>query len=295
VQNSPAVVIGSMLLAPLMTPMIGLGLSLAQSTPRLAGVCGRTIGLGILLTLAISFALGLAIPGNELLSPETLARGAPNILDLMIALFAAVAASYALARPGIASAVAGVAIATALVPPLCSVGISLAYAAWVNAFGAAALFVTNLIAIVLASSVTFLLMGVGSAHALPRYRRIARLASVGLVVLLVAFGAPLGAALASKIDEGSERPLAFPVRRSVARAVHARVEQEPGVSVMFMARAAVIEGVIIYVASDEAIPRRLEDDLTGIVREEMDDEKLPVYVFAVRLAWKSRGPSEPPQ
>jgi uncharacterized hydrophobic protein (TIGR00271 family) len=173
-QDSPAVVIGSMLLAPLMTPMIGLGLSIVQANPALGSASGRTIGKGVLLTLAISYLLGLVIPGGELLSQETLARGAPNVLDLLIALFAAVAATVALARPGLSGAVAGVAIATALVPPLCSVGISLAYQGWLNAFGAGALFVTNLIAIVLASAFTFFLMGVTSASSLKVYRHIAR-------------------------------------------------------------------------------------------------------------------------
>ena len=60
----------------------------------------------------------------------------PNVLDLLIAVFAAAAATFAMARPNISGAIAGVAIATALVPPVCAVGISLAHGAWLNAFGA---------------------------------------------------------------------------------------------------------------------------------------------------------------
>ena len=70
-------------------------------------------------------SLGLITPAEEGLSPETAARGAPNVLDLLIALGAAVAATFAMARPGVSGAVAGVAIATALVPPVCAVGISI--------------------------------------------------------------------------------------------------------------------------------------------------------------------------
>ena len=89
------------------------------------------------------------MPGEELTSQVT-ARGDPNLLDLFIALCSAVAAAYAMARPNIIGAVAGVAIATALVPPLCSVGISLAYHEYLNALGSALLFLINLLAIVLA-------------------------------------------------------------------------------------------------------------------------------------------------
>ena len=205
----------------------------------------------------------------------------------MIALFAAVAAAFALARPGISGAIAGVAIATALVPPLCSVGISLAYGHWLNAFGAAALYLTNLVAIALASSVTFLLMGVTSSRALPRFRRLARLASAALVAVLLLFSIPLGTSLAGRINAGSVRPIGYPVKRTVARAIRARIDQEKDVDLMFMARAAAEEMVVIYVASENDVPRQLSDDLVRIVRDEMEDDELGVLVFAVRLAWKS--------
>jgi uncharacterized hydrophobic protein (TIGR00271 family) len=293
-QDSPAVVIGAMLVAPLMTPMIGFGLSIVQANPRLAAVAGRTIGQGILLTLAISYLMGLVIPGGELLSRETLARGTPNILDLGIALFAAVAAAFALARPGISGArpgisgaIAGVAIATALVPPLCSVGVSLAYSHWLNALGAATLFGTNLVAIVLSSALTFFLMGVTPARALARYRRFARWVAVTLVTMLLVFSIPLGSSLSARITGGSVRPLGYPVKRTVARAIQGRVAQETGVELMFMARSSISNAVVIYVASQLDVSRQLANDLTRIVRDEMEADELDVHVFAVRLAWKS--------
>ncbi len=285
-QDSPAVVIGAMLVAPLMTPMIGFGLSIVQASPRLAAMAGKTICQGILLTLAISYIMGLVIPGTELLSRETLARGTPNILDLGIALFAAVAAAFALARPGISGAIAGVAIATALVPPLCSVGVSLAYSHWLNALGAAALFLTNLVAIILSSALTFSLLGVTPARVLARYRRYAQIIAVSLVAVLLIFSIPLGRSLSTKITEGSVRPLGYPVKRSVARAIQARVEQETGVELMFMARSSISNEVVIYVASASDISRQLADDLTRIVRTEMAKDTLGVRVFAVRLAWQ---------
>lgn len=285
-QNSPAVVIGSMLLAPLMTPMIGLGLALRQANAAMTRLCLHSILLGVAITLLVSFFLTLVIPRGETLTMEILSRGSPNILDLLIALFAAVAASFALARPGIAGAVAGVAIATALVPPACSVGISLASGAWLNALGAMGLFVTNLLAIVLASSLTFTLMGVTSERALPRFRRTARWTLAGIALALVLLSVPLGARLGATLQEGKTQPLGFPVTRALAREIRARVAQEDGVELMLMARPSVEKGVVIYVAGSAGIRRALEQDLMRIVRESMDDPDLPVKVMAVRQGWE---------
>ena len=173
-QNSPAVVIGSMLLAPLMTPMIGLGLALVQANRQLARHCGKSIGLGFLLTLVVSYLIGIITPTFETLPEEVLARGGPNVLDLFIAVFAAGTATFATARPNIVGAIAGVAIATALVPPVCSIGISPASAELLNALGALVLFVTNLIAIIVVSSFTFSLLGVTQLRTLKRNIRLAQ-------------------------------------------------------------------------------------------------------------------------
>ena len=115
-QDSAAVVIGSMLLAPLMTPMIGCGLALAQANSKLGYMALKTVAVGLICTLALSYLIGVFTPGEELTS-QIYARGQPTILDLFIAVASAAAASYALARPNLVGSIAGVAIATALVPP----------------------------------------------------------------------------------------------------------------------------------------------------------------------------------
>ena len=104
-----------MLLAPLMTPMIGCGLALAQANRKLGNTALGTVAVGLLCTLAISFLVGLITPGAEL-TPQIYARGEPTVLDLVVALASAAAAAYALARPNLVGSIAGVAIATALVP-----------------------------------------------------------------------------------------------------------------------------------------------------------------------------------
>ena len=90
----------------------------------------------------------------------------------VIAVFAAAAATFAMARPNISGAIAGVAIATALVPPVCAVGISLAHNFWLNAFGASTLFFTNLIAIIVTSSFTFSALGITASRVVTYERKL---------------------------------------------------------------------------------------------------------------------------
>ena len=101
--------IGSMLLAPLMTPMIGLGLALNQGNAKLAWSSSRAIERGFLAALGISAVVALLTPGADL-TPEVIARTEPNILDLLVALFSGSAAAYALARPSLAGTIADMAV-----------------------------------------------------------------------------------------------------------------------------------------------------------------------------------------
>ena len=284
-QDSPAVVIGSMLLAPLMTPMMGMGLALAQANIKLMRMSLKSIILGLFLTVGISFAIGFITPTGETLSEEVLARGSPNVLDLMIALFAAGAAAYAMARPNIIGAIAGVAIATALVPPACSIGISLAHGAWLNSLGAALLFFANLVAIMAASSFTFMFLGITSERSRKRNRIIARLGHIGLILILLSLFAPMSLSLISTIQEGKNVTVAYPVTRAVARAVKERVKQDGGVEVMYMARDRSERGVIIHLASTKNLSETYADELKQIVRQEMNDPNIPVQVVAVKSIW----------
>lgn len=288
-QNSPAVVIGSMLLAPMMTPMIGAGLALAQANVRLSRLCTMTIIYGFLLTLAVSFGVGMITPSRATLSPEVLSRGAPNVLDLLIALFAAIAATIAMARPGIAGAVAGVAIATALVPPICAIGLSLSMWDLSNALGALILFGTNLVAIIVASSFTFTLLGIVTVRSLPRHRRLLGVVRWGLVVLLVILSAPLTFTLYAQLSQGRPQPALFPVTRAVAGALMDRVNQDDHVRITFMGRPSTVNGVLIHVASDRELDPSYGDELRKIVRDKMDDPELLVTVICLDGQWLNDG------
>jgi uncharacterized hydrophobic protein (TIGR00271 family) len=194
-QNSPAVVIGAMLVAPLMTPLLGSGLALVQGNLPMMRECLKSIVLGFLAALVVGLLAGFISPSG-VLSAELLARGNPNLLDCGVAALSGLAASYCVARPGLSSALAGVAIAAALVPPIATVGISLSLGEWTNAKGAALLFGTNVVAIILSAAAAFFASGLrGQVKAGKLW---ARRSIVLLLILLAILMVPLGTVLLSK-------------------------------------------------------------------------------------------------
>lgn len=198
VQNSPAVVIGAMLVAPLMTPLLGSGLSLVQGNLPLMQSAIRAICFGFLAALAVGFAVGFIAPITEL-TGELRARGGPTLLDMGVAFLSGIAASYCVARPNLSSALAGVAIAAALVPPIATVGISLALAEPTNARGAALLFGTNVISIILGASLNFFLAGIRAQRSAGSLwvRRAFAVLLVAFAMLLI----PLSTVLISKTTD----------------------------------------------------------------------------------------------
>lgn len=184
--NSAAVVIGAMLVAPLMSPMIGAGLAIVMGNVRFLRLSVEAIVRGALLAILLSLLLGLMQP-NATLTPEILARTQPTMLDLGVALFAGMAGAYALAHSEAAAALPGVAISAALVPPLSTIGISLARRAFAEALGATLLFSANLIAIVAAAVLVFVVLGFrparGRKAARDLQQRTVRIA-VGLLALI---------------------------------------------------------------------------------------------------------------
>ncbi len=194
-QNSPAVVIGAMLVAPLMTPLLGSGLALVQGNLPMMRECLKSIVLGFLAALVVGLLAGLISPSAGL-TAELLARGNPNLLDCGVAALSGLAASYCVARPGLSSALAGVAIAAALVPPIATVGISLSLGEWLNAKGAALLFGTNVVAIILSAAAAFFASGLrGQIKAGKLW---ARRSIVLLLILMAILMIPLGTVLLSQ-------------------------------------------------------------------------------------------------
>ncbi|HDL64582.1 MAG TPA: DUF389 domain-containing protein, partial [Proteobacteria bacterium] len=156
--NSGAVIIGAMLVAPLMSPMMAIAHGIVQGNMIM-------IRRGLISTFkGVAISIGVGTVMTMIVNPyqptvEILARSGPTILDLLVALASGAAGAYAVSRRSVAAALPGVAISVALVPPLCVVGYGIGSANFQIAGGAFILFMTNLAAIVLISAFVFLLVG----------------------------------------------------------------------------------------------------------------------------------------
>ncbi|WP_439619435.1 TIGR00341 family protein [Hyphomonas sp.] len=187
--SSPAVIIGAMLISPLMGPIMQMGFSLPIL--ELASLRRSVVTLfwGTVVAVAVAFLIVHLSP-LKAATPEILARIRPNFLDLLVAIFSGLAGGYAVIhRKG--ETIVGVAIATALMPPLAVTGYGLAVGSLTAAGGAFLLFMTNLLAIALTVTVLARIYGFGSEHS-PRHT----LWQSGLIFLVfAALSVPLGFAL----------------------------------------------------------------------------------------------------
>ena len=159
--NSPAVVIGAMLLSPLMTPILAFAAGLVMGWPVRSGRLAIRLFFATLFVFALSylFPLVFRMPTNIVISPELLARTNPNMGDLLIALSAGIAAALMLLRRETLAILPGVAISVALIPPLCVSGL-LSYAQeYALAWEAFVLYATNLVGIILTAGTVLLLTG----------------------------------------------------------------------------------------------------------------------------------------
>ncbi len=156
--NSAPVIIGAMILAPLMAPIVSLSMGLARVMPPLIRGSLQTLAVGIGTGLLFAVLVAWLMPLQNL-TGEMQARLSPTLLDLSVAVISGIAGAYAHAREEVAKSLAGVAIAVALVPPLSVAGIGIGWGEWSMARGAFLLFATNLVGICLAASATFLVMG----------------------------------------------------------------------------------------------------------------------------------------
>ncbi|WP_198411383.1 TIGR00341 family protein [Marinimicrobium alkaliphilum] len=191
--NSAPVIIGAMILAPLMAPIISMAMGLLRQDERLIFDSGKALATGIGLAIACAMLLAIITP-LEHINSEIGARLRPTLLDLGVAVISGVAGAYAHARSEVARSLAGVAIAVALVPPLAVTGIGLGWFNWTVFSGALLLFLTNLAGIILAAALTFLWLGYSPFK---RARR-GLLVSLALVVLV---SLPLGLGFHRMVQE----------------------------------------------------------------------------------------------
>jgi uncharacterized hydrophobic protein (TIGR00271 family) len=211
--NSPAVIIGAMLISPLMAPIVRLGLGVATMDHERAQEALVVLTLGMAFALLTAMTIVWLSPIQELTS-EISARIRPSLFDLVVAVLSGLAGGYAVVR-GRGGAIVGVAIATALMPPMAVVGYGLATSQWLVAKGALLLFVTNLVAISL--SITAIMTWYGFSRRRIRHSLVWQ---TGLaVLLLLPLAIPLWQSLRAITREAQ---IAQAVRRSVANVLGAQ-------------------------------------------------------------------------
>lgn len=186
--DQPAAVIAAMVIAPLMTPVLGLAcsstLGLMRHSIRLLAI----IGAGSVAAVALGWAISATLVVHEV-TAEELSRTEPRLRDLSIALAAGAAGMYSVVRKDLSSVVPGVAIAVALVPPLATIGLTAELGEWSLARGAALLYLVNVLAIVLAAVGVLLATDFMESPSL-RNPNVA-LAALAAIVLSVAVTVPI--------------------------------------------------------------------------------------------------------
>lgn len=207
--SSPAVVIGAMLLSPLMGPIIGAGFALVVGDALELRTTARTLLYGTVLAIGIS-ALIVFLSPIQTVTPEIAARTRPNLFDLGVALFSALAGAYAFIR-GRDGTIVGVAIATALMPPLSVIGFGLATFNWTVFGGALLLFITNLMTIALSAAVMARYYGFSTALT----KKQTRLQVLGILTAFALLAIPLSIALRQIAWETNAQRQAQSVIRSL--------------------------------------------------------------------------------
>lgn len=164
--DSTATVIGAMLIAPLMTPVLAVAAAVVTGDMNRARLSLLIVIGGVVGAVVFAFLIGLMYPSGIIsigTNSQIVPRVSPRLVDLGSALGAGAVGAFASSRKDIADTLPGAAIAIALVPPLAVVGLMLSQGAWAEASGAVLLFLTNFFAILLAGSLIFVMLGLSTA------------------------------------------------------------------------------------------------------------------------------------
>jgi uncharacterized hydrophobic protein (TIGR00271 family) len=188
--DSTATVIGAMIIAPLSTPIMGIALGIVKRERLRAG---RFVLAGAVLVVVIGYVFTFVMPGDVDLAANSQIAGrtSPGLLDLVAAVATGLAGAVGLSRRDVAAVLPGVAIAISLVPPLAVVGVCLGEGDLMAAAGAGLLFVSNLVALVLAGTVLFAALGYSDAGGLTHPTGAGAKGYLKLAALLLLVGVPL--------------------------------------------------------------------------------------------------------
>jgi uncharacterized hydrophobic protein (TIGR00271 family) len=261
--NSAAVVIGGMLVAPLMSPILGFSLGMVLGDIRLVRLSIESMFKGVALALVLAVFIGIVSPFKEL-TEEILIRTQPTLIDLAVALASGIAGAYAVSREEVSAALPGVAISAALMPPLSVAGLGLALGQPQVAGGAFLLFLANIAAISLAGVIVFILLGVRSQTWQPETTRRIRRGLLGFVLLVLVIAIPLGIIMAGIVRHADTRQQ---IREVLAQSMAAR----EGELVEFEHQAQQ-DGLLIVatVRSVEPLQGPAADEIASSLRERLE-------------------------
>lgn len=194
ITNSSATVIGAMIVAPLMTPIMAVSLSVITGDTKNIIRSVFLVAAGAATVMGFSMLLAFVLPGELSVvgNAQVSARTSPREIDLVIALAAGAAGAFATGREDVSDALPGVAIAVSLVPPLSVIGICINARQFDAAWGAFMLFLTNFLAMAAAGLLVFAIMGFGGAALSRESQKSRRMATVAIIIATLVISVPLG-------------------------------------------------------------------------------------------------------
>lgn len=296
--NSAAVIIGAMLIAPLMLPIRGVAFGILEADRVLIKYGFKALGVGTALAIAMAATIGL-VTRLPAYGPEVLARTQPTLLDLGIAITAGALCGFAKVEPKLSNTLAGTAIAVALMPPLCVVGLWLAKLNLANAMGAMLLYLTNLFGITLSCMVAFWIAGYSPFKNARRPLEIT-LAFTGLLML------PLGYSTIELLRQAKletslrtallDRTLTFQ-RLDLVQMQTDWLQSPPAVSLVVYAREPVTPKQVglleEFVATEMGRPFQLLFEVSLVEQVTSDLEPNIVEKDAATEAWPNPKPGKP--
>ncbi len=265
-QNSVAVIIGAMLIAPLLRPIQGLAYAIVIGRPSIFGRALRLLLISVVISVLIPMVVLLFFAAAEP-TTEIMARTQPNLLDLLIAIFSAVVAILAFAYKRLNESVAGVAMATAIMPPLVVIGMQLWWGSYALAWGATLLFFTNLVAILAVGTVLFIFYGFNP-------HRNETESSIGKLAFLFVTMMGLWVVLTFNLKQIQQQRLLLTQAETTLKSTVAQTL--PGTSLKGLQMreeedALVVTGTL-YVSEDQALKRAQFDAMETAVEKALDQK-----------------------
>ena len=288
--NSVPVIIGAMLISPLMGPILSFGFGFITGDTAVLRQAVRKIGFSVVLTIAVAALAAYASP-LQIATTEILSRTTPNLFDLLVAIFAGTAGAGALCtKRSVLTIVPGVAIATAVIPPLSVSGYGLGTAQWPIFWGGFFLFFTNFVAITLVTCLVFLAYGfrpgegIGTAPGTLRNRMIA------LVAVLLVISVPLVITLRRSIAELRDR-------RSIRAVLQEDFDREKRSKIASFSYKAGDDGTVTVSAVLNTTEYRSQEDVTKAEHDLARMLNRPTSLYLEQIKTLPGGivpPSSPP-